>query len=82
MPICYKDQSFCMAAPVCANAAGCWRNFDHIEREKADLWAVRCGMVEADGTPAPRVAYTDFRDSCSSFEEITDAREPDQSHSD
>jgi hypothetical protein len=67
MALCYKDRSFCMAAPNCANAIGCFRHFDDIERRYADRWALRSGMVDEDGKPAPMVAYTDFSNSCPSY---------------
>jgi hypothetical protein len=65
--MCYKDMSFCSAAPRCENAPGCWRNFDHIEKERANAWALDCGMVGDKGSPAPLVAYMDFSLTCPQY---------------
>lgn len=68
MALCYKDRTFCEAAPRCKNAVGCWRHLDKTEKARADVWAIQMGMVDDDGNPAPWIAYTDFSKSCLSYE--------------
>lgn len=65
--LCYRDMSFCSAAPQCKNAESCHRYFDRHTRAKADLWAISMGMFHGD-EPAPLVAYVDFSKSCPSYE--------------
>lgn len=66
--ICYKDMTFCSAAPRCKNSMGCFRHFDRTTRARADVWAISMGMVDEEGNPAPWVAYSDFSSRCESYE--------------
>jgi hypothetical protein len=65
--ICYRDMTFCSAAPQCKNSVGCYRHFDKLTRAKADIWAIQMGMVDDEGNPAPWVAYSDFSPRCESY---------------
>lgn len=68
--ICYRDMTFCSAAPQCKNSVGCYRHFDKLNRAKADIWAVQMGMVDEEGNPAPWVAYSDFSSRCESYAQV------------
>lgn len=66
--ICYRDMTFCSAAPNCKNSVGCYRHFDKLHKTRADLWAMQMGMVDKDNSPAPLVAYSDFSIRCEAYE--------------
>ena len=68
--ICYRDMTFCSAAPQCKNSVGCYRHFDKLTRAKADIWAIQMGMVDDEGNPAPLVAYSDFSPRCESYAQV------------
>lgn len=68
MVVCYRDMTFCSAAPQCKNSVGCYRHFDKLNRAKANVWAIQIGMVDNEGNPAPHVAYSDFSLRCESYE--------------
>lgn len=69
MAFCYKDRAWCLAAPKCANAEGCWRHLDQRERESANQWALRANITDSEGNPTPPIAWMDFRNSCEDFKE-------------
>ena len=59
--ICYKDMTFCSAAPMCKNREGCFRYLTPEDKERADAWA---GVL-----PVTPIAFADFSDTCPKYEE-------------
>lgn len=66
----YLDRTFCRAAGHCKNREDCFRYLSPTLQERADLWAIRGGMIDEGGQPAPWIAYSDFSNSCPSYEEV------------
>jgi hypothetical protein len=64
----FLDRTFCLAADNCRSAINCYRYLSPELKERADKWAIQCGMVGEDGLPEPRIAWSDFSNNCHSYE--------------
>jgi hypothetical protein len=65
----FLDRTFCTAASNCRNALNCYRYLSPELKDRADAWAIQCGMVGEDGQPEPWIAWSDFSGRCPSYEE-------------